>query len=144
LSDTDIAEFLYESDGTKVAIRKNAAFTANLAASTSVSPTTASETYQPAATIKGPEPEVVTSQEDNSITIVAPMVGTFYRAPSPDAAPYVSVGDMVEVGQPLCIIEAMKLMNEIECEVKGRILHILAENAQPVEYGQPLFVIERL
>ncbi len=91
-----------------------------------------------------PEVEAKVDQEDNTITIVAPMVGTFYRAPSPDAAPYVSVGDLVDVGQPLCIIEAMKLMNEIECEVKGRILRILAENAQPVEYGQPLFVIERL
>ena len=70
------------------------------------------------------------------------MVGTFYRAPAPDAEPYVEVGSIVEVGQPLCIIEAMKLMNEIESEVSGRIVEILVENAQPVEYGQPLFVIE--
>ena len=70
------------------------------------------------------------------------MVGTFYRAPAPDADPYVKVGDIVEVGQPLCIIEAMKLMNEIEAETRGRIRDILVENAEPVEYGQPLFRVE--
>jgi len=70
------------------------------------------------------------------------MVGTFYRAPAPDADPYVEVGDMVEVGQTVCIIEAMKLMNEIESEFRGRVVKILAENAQPVEFGQKLFLIE--
>ena len=75
-------------------------------------------------------------------TIEAPMVGTFYRAPSPEAPPYVRDGDLVKVGQILCIIEAMKLMNEIESKVAGRIAKILVENAQPVEYGQPLFLVE--
>ena len=70
------------------------------------------------------------------------MVGTFYRAPAPDADPYVEVGDMVEVGQTVCIVEAMKLMNEIESEVQGRIVQILVENAQPVEFGQKLFLVE--
>lgn len=144
MSDTDIAEFLYETEGTKVTIRKNAAFTANLAAAIPAVPAVVPSAPQPAPAVKESEPEATVGQEDNTITIVAPMVGTFYRAPSPDAAPYVNVGDLVDVGQPLCIIEAMKLMNEIECEVKGRILRILVENAQPVEYGQPLFVIERL
>ncbi|RMG65971.1 MAG: acetyl-CoA carboxylase biotin carboxyl carrier protein [Calditrichaeota bacterium] len=72
----------------------------------------------------------------------APMVGTFYRAPAPNAAPYVEVGDHVEPGQTLCIIEAMKLMNEIQSEVRGRVAKILVENAQPVEYNQVLFLIE--
>ena len=76
--------------------------------------------------------------------IVSPMVGTFYRAPAPDADPYVEVGDLVEVGQTVCIVEAMKLMNEIESEAKGRVVRILVENAQPVEYGQKLFLIEPL
>ena len=71
------------------------------------------------------------------------MVGTFYRAPSPDADPYVAVGSMVSPGSVLCIIEAMKLMNEIESEVSGKIVKILVENAQPVEYNQPLFHIEK-
>jgi len=74
--------------------------------------------------------------------ITSPMVGTFYRAPAPDADPYVEVGASVEVGQTVCIIEAMKLMNEIESEVKGRIVQILVENAQPVEFGQKLFLVE--
>lgn len=74
-------------------------------------------------------------------TIKAPIVGTFYAAPAPDAAPYVQVGDRVKVGDVLCIIEAMKLMNEIEAEVTGTIQEILAENGQPVEFDQPLFMI---
>ena len=76
--------------------------------------------------------------------IVAPMVGTFYRAPSPDAAPFIDVGSIVEVGTTVCIIEAMKLMNEIESEVRGRVVKILAENGQAVEYGQPLFILEKV
>ena len=78
----------------------------------------------------------------NLIAIEAPMVGTFYRASSPDAAPYVSEGDVIKEGQVLCIIEAMKLMNEIEAKVAGRIAKVLVENSQPVEYGQPLFLVE--
>jgi acetyl-CoA carboxylase biotin carboxyl carrier protein len=70
------------------------------------------------------------------------MVGTFYRAPAPDADPYVEMGDMVEVGQTVCIVEAMKLMNEIESEVRGRIVQILVENAHPVEFGQTLYLLE--
>jgi acetyl-CoA carboxylase biotin carboxyl carrier protein len=77
-----------------------------------------------------------------SISIEAPMVGTFYRASSPTAEPYVREGDMVKEGQILCIIEAMKLMNEIESKTAGRVAKILVENGQPVEYGQPLFLVE--
>lgn len=72
------------------------------------------------------------------VEITSPMVGTFYRAPSPDEAPFVDAGDRVQVGQTVCIIEAMKLMNEIEAEVAGEIVEILVQNGQPVEYGQPL------
>ncbi|HOC89564.1 MAG TPA: acetyl-CoA carboxylase biotin carboxyl carrier protein [bacterium] len=74
--------------------------------------------------------------------IKAPMVGTFYRAPAPEADPYIREGDAVEPGKVLCIIEAMKLMNEIEAECSGRIVKILAQNGQPVEYNQPLFLVE--
>lgn len=76
--------------------------------------------------------------------IKSPIVGTFYRAPAPDAEPYVKIGDEVFPGTVLCIVEAMKLMNEIESDVHGRIVKILVENAQPVEYGQPLFIVELL
>jgi acetyl-CoA carboxylase biotin carboxyl carrier protein len=77
-----------------------------------------------------------------TVTIEAPMVGTFYRATNPEAAPFVSEGDTIKEGQTLCIIEAMKLMNEIESKLAGRVVKILVENAQPVEFGQPLFVVE--
>ena len=83
-----------------------------------------------------------TSTDSHFVAIEAPMVGTFYRAPAPDAAPFVAEGDVVEEGQVLCVIEAMKLMNEIEAKAAGRIARVLVENAQPVEYGQPLFLLE--
>lgn len=78
----------------------------------------------------------------NATEIKSPMVGTFYRAPAPDADPYIEVNNVVKKGQVLCIIEAMKLMNEIESEVDGRLIDILVEDGQPVEYNQPLFLIE--
>ena len=81
-----------------------------------------------------------TVDEDEHV-INSPIVGTFYRAPNPDADPYVKVGDFVEQGQTLCIVEAMKLMNEIESDVRGTIVKVLPENAQPVEYGEQLFVV---
>ena len=79
----------------------------------------------------------------NVVEIKAPMVGTFYRAPSPEAPPYVNIGDNIEPGQVVCIIEAMKLMNEIKSEVKGKIIDIQVDNAEHVEFGQALFVIEQ-
>ena len=83
-------------------------------------------------------------EDENLIPIKSPMVGTFYRAPSPTAKPYVEIGQIVAAGQPLCIIEAMKLMNEIESEVPGRVVKIFVENGKPVEFGQTLFLIEPL
>jgi acetyl-CoA carboxylase biotin carboxyl carrier protein len=80
--------------------------------------------------------------EQRYVKVVSPMVGTFYRAPAPDADSYVEVGDQVDVGQTVCIIEAMKLMNEIEAEVRGRVAQVSVENGQPVEYGQTLFLID--
>lgn len=81
-------------------------------------------------------------KSDNLITIKAPMVGTFYRSSNPDTPPFVNVGDEVKTGKVVCIIEAMKLFNEIESEVSGRIVKVLVENATPVEYDQPLFLVE--
>jgi acetyl-CoA carboxylase biotin carboxyl carrier protein len=92
----------------------------------------------PAAATRDSEP----APTANLLPIKSPMVGTFYRSPAPDADPYVEENSTVEVGQTVCIVEAMKLMNEIESDVKGRIARILVENAQPVEYGQVLFLVE--
>ena len=87
---------------------------------------------------KGPD----AAARKNAIEIKAPMVGTFYRAPSPEAPSYVNIGDKIEAGQVICIIEAMKLMNEIKSDVKGKVVDIQVENAEPVEFGQVLFIVE--
>ena len=81
-------------------------------------------------------------EESHRIVIKSPMVGTFYRAPAPDAPPFVEVGQDIEIGQVVCILEAMKLMNEIKSEVAGRVVEVLVENGSPVEFGQPLFAVE--
>jgi acetyl-CoA carboxylase biotin carboxyl carrier protein len=88
---------------------------------------------------RGNEPPELTETQK---LIVSPMVGTFYRAASPDSEPFVEEGDSVRKGQALCIIEAMKMMNEIESDAGGRIVRIMCENGQPIEYGQPLMVID--
>ncbi len=87
-------------------------------------------------------PPKETNESKQYHTVKSPMIGTFYRSSAPDKPPFVNIGDIVEVGQPLCIIEAMKLFNEIESDVKGKIVKILVENATPVEYDQPLFLID--
>lgn len=93
-----------------------------------------------AATPAAPAP--VAEAPANTVTIKAPMIGTFYRSPGPDKANFVSVGDEIAPGKVICIIEAMKLFNEIESDVKGRIVKVLADDASPVEYDQPLFLVE--
>jgi acetyl-CoA carboxylase biotin carboxyl carrier protein len=101
----------------------------------------------PAATIAASQPEQSKNDKDaapagNFITVKSPMIGTFYRSPGPDKAPFVNVGDEVKKGSVLCIIEAMKLFNEIESEYSGKIVKVLVDDASPVEYDQPLFLIE--
>jgi acetyl-CoA carboxylase biotin carboxyl carrier protein len=93
----------------------------------------------PAAPAAPPAAEPEAGQEGH--VVKAPMVGTFYRSPSPDAKPFVEVGQTVKEGQTICIIEAMKLMNEIEADASGVVKAVLVENGQPVEYGQPLFIL---
>ena len=91
----------------------------------------------------GEAPLAETSAEsDNHIAFKSPMIGTFYRAQSPESEPFVKVGDHIQKGQVVCIIEAMKLFNEIESEVEGKVVKIMLDNAQPVEYDQPLFIID--
>jgi acetyl-CoA carboxylase biotin carboxyl carrier protein len=141
LKNTDVSEIEIERSGVKVRVRKGGDIAYH--------PVMPRMEYPPAA-IPAPavaEPEKpaaapAAAATSNQIKVTSPIVGTFYRASSPDKPPYVEVGDVVKKGQVLCIIEAMKLMNEIESEATGKIVQVLSENGQPVEYGQPLFVIE--
>ncbi|MBF0427927.1 MAG: acetyl-CoA carboxylase biotin carboxyl carrier protein [Magnetococcales bacterium] len=89
-----------------------------------------------------PAPKSNEDSRDGTVPIIAPMVGTFYKAASAESAPFVKLGDVVKKGQVVCIIEAMKLMNEIESEVSGRVVSIIKENATPVEYGEEMFLVE--
>ncbi|MBN1479967.1 acetyl-CoA carboxylase biotin carboxyl carrier protein [candidate division KSB1 bacterium] len=130
--------------GRKVRIRK-CANSNKKAAAAAVVPVTS-----PEAPLPPPEPnpvattveQPIVSKNVNYVEIKAPMVGTFYRSPAPDSPAYVNEGEVVSKGQILCIIEAMKLMNELEADVSGRIVKILIDNAQPIEYNQPLFLID--
>jgi acetyl-CoA carboxylase biotin carboxyl carrier protein len=106
-----------------------------------VQPVAPSNLAPTAAAAQEPLPAEAPAPSARTHTIVSPIVGTFYRAPAPDAEPFVKVGDHVVPGQTLCIVEAMKLMNEIESDVSGTVVKILVENGQPVEYNQPLFEI---
>ena len=86
--------------------------------------------------------EKIEGKTDNLVAIKSPIVGTFYRSPAPDAPPYVEVGDIVKPGQVVCVVEAMKLMNEIESDIAGKVVKMLAKNEDPVEYNQELFMVE--
>ncbi|HEY7142083.1 MAG TPA: acetyl-CoA carboxylase biotin carboxyl carrier protein [Methylomirabilota bacterium] len=140
LRDYGLTEVEVEQEGVRVRLRRDhapgAAVSAGSAAG-SAGPAPASSVAAPPVVSASPG-----ASEAHLLTIEAPMVGTFYRAPSPDAQPFVRDGDRVKKGQVVCIIEAMKLMNEIESKVAGRVVKVLVENAQPVEYGQPLFLLE--
>lgn len=128
LDRTDIKEFCLESQGIKIVIKKGGTGAEN-------------RPQEQAAPPEGDSRPAVQAPPANTVMVKAPMVGTFYSSPAPDAPPYVEVGSKVREGQVLCIIEAMKLMNEIEAEIAGEIADILVGHGQPVEYGQPLFVI---
>jgi acetyl-CoA carboxylase biotin carboxyl carrier protein len=136
--------------GTRIRISKTpppAAVAAPHAASAAVIPAAPSVPVTPApaaaaAPVAAEPAPVAEAPAKNLIEVKSPMVGTFYRAPAPEAPPYVEVGSQVTKGQTLCILEAMKLMNELESEVDGIVREILVENAEPVEYGQVLFRIE--
>jgi len=102
----------------------------------------ASGAAQPGAATGKPKAPDTAAAAENYLTIKSPMIGTFYRSASPEKPPFANVGDEVEPGKVVCIIEAMKLFNEIESEVKGKIVKVLVEDASPVEYDQPLFLVE--
>jgi acetyl-CoA carboxylase biotin carboxyl carrier protein len=133
--------------GTRIRIAKTPAPTAVIGAAMTAQPAAGhalgAATLPAVPPAAAPVPEAVTAlPQSNLIEIKSPMVGTFYRAPAPEAPPYVEIGSHVSKGQTLCILEAMKLMNELESEVDGVIREVLVDNADPVEYGQVLFRIE--
>lgn len=130
LGANEIFELNLQIEGIRINIKKAGAYAA-----------TATEEVKPEEA--KPEEKRSAAANTNIIPVVAPLVGTFYRAPAPDAPPYVEVGATVQVGQPVCIVEALKLKNEIEAEVAGKIVEILVENGQAVVYGQTLFLIEK-
>jgi acetyl-CoA carboxylase biotin carboxyl carrier protein len=132
LKDTDVTELQIEKDGVKVKIKREKFF-----GHLEIPPI-----MHEKREIKKEDVVVETEPEGRLLTVTSPIVGTFYRSPSPDAEPFVDVGARVKKGQVLCIIEAMKLMNEIESEVDGVVVRILVDNGHPVEYGEPLFLIE--
>jgi acetyl-CoA carboxylase biotin carboxyl carrier protein len=138
IESSTITEFELTENDLKIRISKNGA--ANGHVTVMQAPQAALPTY--AAAPGAPSVPVAAAPARALHEIKSPMVGTFYRASSPDAEAYVRVGDMVENGRVLCIVEAMKLMNEIESEIRGRIVDILVENAQPVEFGQVLFRVD--
>lgn len=105
-------------------------------------PPVASMPQQPAPTASTPEKEAVPAEDSKYITVKSPIIGTFYRKPSPDKPMFVEVGTTINEGDVLCVIEAMKLFNEIESEVSGKIVKILVDDASPVEFDQPLFLVD--
>jgi acetyl-CoA carboxylase biotin carboxyl carrier protein len=156
IAQTDIAEVTLKSEDFELTVRKAASNyiqpvgqatvsgTVNGGA-TPVIPATTVSTTLPEAANRGDKttttPTPAPLSVETRVEISSPMVGTFYRAPAPGEAPFVEVGDRVRAGQTVCIIEAMKLMNEIEAEVSGQVMEILVQNGEPVEYGQPLMRI---
>ena len=132
LDESNLTEIEVEHDDDRIRIRRDPAVTVGAVTTTSVAP----------AVVASPAPSAAESEADDATYVTSPFVGTFYRSPSPDSDAFVDVGDEVAPGQVLCIVEAMKLMNEIEAEVPGKILEVLVENGKPVEYGDRLFRIE--
>ena len=144
ISQTDITDFALKSDDFELTIRKNsvvpgAAPTEGLKAAFPVNPQEFGE-RRTEPVIDAQEPGT-SPLEQKSVEVISPMVGTFYRASAPGEAAFVEVGDRIRLGQTVCIIEAMKLMNEIETEVSGQVMQILVQDGEPIEYGQPLIRI---
>ncbi|MFC4738083.1 acetyl-CoA carboxylase biotin carboxyl carrier protein [Bacillus daqingensis] len=149
IDDSSIDEFKYEQNGAKVSLKKHGGQTVQ--ASSPAPQQKEAPAPQPAPAPapekqSAPEPKAEAPQtgsdQEGTYKITSPMVGTFYSSPSPDSDPYVAEGDTVKKDSVVCIVEAMKLMNEIEAEVNGRIVKVLVENGELVEYGQELFLVE--
>ena len=138
VSDSELTDFDYEENGTRIRLKKKkeTVVVAGASADVPIAPLAAAQ-----AAIQNSETVADADREPGGMIVKSPLVGTFYAAPSEDAAPFVSVGDLVKKGQTLAIVEAMKLMNEIESDFDGKVAEVYVENGQAVEYGQPLFRI---
>lgn len=143
ISNSGLAEVKIETDEFKLSIKKHSDAPARVENVAAPAPAQAAAPAPSSAPAPQAAP-AAESKEDTSkyLEIKSPMIGTFYRTPNPDAEAFVNIGDSVSKGQTVCIIEAMKLFNEIESEVSGKIVKVLVENAQPVEYDQPLFLVD--
>jgi len=142
---SEITDFTVEEGELKISISKKqpeTSFVSMPQVQTPVAPPAPAQIPQTRESTPVQTTSADTGDDDNLHEVNSPIVGTFYRAPSPDADPFVKVGDKVSVGTTLCIVEAMKLMNEIESDVNGTIVKILIDNATPVEYNQPMFLIK--
>ena len=142
---SNISELSIEQDKFKITIKQKDSEGQQIVTVPAMAPIQAyAQPIAPVATAQAPVAgtPAVAPAKDNLITIKSPMIGTFYRSAGPDKPPFVNVGDDVSAGKVVCIIEAMKLFNEIESEVSGKIVKILVDDASPVEYDQPLFLVE--
>jgi len=138
MNENELSEIEIEREGSKIKLKKSSSEIPLPLVQRPVEYSPVSPASLPATT-----PEASQAQDSGPTkNITSPMVGTFYRAPSPESPPFVDIGQVVEVGQVVCIVEAMKLMNEIKSEIRGKIVEIPVNNAEPVEFGQSLFVIE--
>ncbi len=142
VDDSGVTDLEIEQEGIRIKIAKKIRTVQANTGSHFVPPTSVS--FQPSAEklSAGEKAEATEEKQENLHEIRSPIVGTFYRAPAPDADSYVQVGDSISEGSVLCIVEAMKLMNEIESDVSGKIVKILVDNGKPVEYNQPLFLVK--
>ncbi len=146
INKTSIGEITIEEDGTRITIKQKKEssqkiYTQTAASNYSAAPANTVATA-PAQAAAPANTTAATPKTDNLITIKSPMIGTFYRSSGPDKPLFVNVGDEINSGKVVCIIEAMKLFNEIESEVKGTIVKVLVDDASPVEFDQPLFLVE--
>ena len=144
LSDSDIQEFRLEGDDFRLEVRRNLPAVAVAAAPVAAVPAAPAAPMQVSHEVSAPStpPPAVPASRSDLVDVTAPMVGTFYRAPAPGEAPFVEVGTRIGVGQTVCILEAMKLMNELESEAAGEVVEILVDNGTPVEFGQVLMRVK--
>lgn len=147
ISKSGLDEVNIETEEFKIAVKKNSVITvpADIQTVPPVQPggEVKEKMINPSPSAGGEMPGETAEEETSKyLEIKSPMIGTFYRAPGPDTDPFISEGDFVKVGQTVCIIEAMKLFNEIESEVSGKVVKILVENSSPVEFDQPLFLVD--